>query len=85
MGNVLIKKDWPVTGLGKIFTLIDWFWSRNLGKTAGKMGAEIARKTCVMKVARGLQRPCHHLRPMRRNGELRSERGCYVCPMAAHG
>lgn len=26
---MLIRNDWPATGLGKILSLIDWFWDRH--------------------------------------------------------
>lgn len=57
-----MKNDWPATGLGKILSLIDWLWDRQLETSVQK-----DQDDPVMEVARGLQRLRHHLRPKRRD------------------
>ena len=55
-----MKNDWPATGLGKILSLIDWFWDRQLERSVQK-----DQDDPVVEVARGLQRLRHDLRPKR--------------------
>lgn len=57
-----MKNDWPATGLGKILSLIDWLWDRQLETSVQK-----DQDDPVMEVARGLQRLRHYLRPKRRD------------------